>query len=121
MDGNELFSATTPENLGISSSTILNFIERIEKEHINLHGFLVFRNGQIAAEGYWAPYEHDNTHRIYSISKPFVTLAVGLMIDQDRLTLHDRITTCLKDKLPQDLHPYLAQTTTIDLIMMTST
>jgi len=120
MNGNELFSQTTPENLGIASSTILNFIERIEKEHINLHGFLVLRNGQIAAEGYWAPYERDNMHRIYSISKTFVSLAIGLMIDEGRLTLHDRIATFFKDKLPQDLHPYLEQTTIRDLLMMAS-
>jgi len=120
MNENELFSATTPENLGIDSSTILNFIERIEKEHINLHGFLVLRNGQIAAEGYWAPYERDNMHRIYSISKTFVSLAIGLMIDEGRLTLHDRIATFFKDKLPQGLHPYLEQTTIRDLLMMAS-
>src|SRR5690625_3548047 len=102
MNGNELFSQTKPENLGIASSTILNFIERIEKEHINLHGFLVLRNGQIAAEGYWAPYERDNMHRIYSISKTFVSLAIGLMIDEGRLTLLIAIEQFFKISFPKN-------------------
>ena len=48
-----------------------------------MHGFLILRKGQIAAEGYWAPYTENSMHRMYSVSKSFVALAVGLMIDEE--------------------------------------
>lgn len=118
MNETELFSQASPESLGISSSAILSFIERTEKEHINMHGFLVLRKGQLAAEGYWAPYTHESMHRMYSVSKSFVSLAVGLMVDEGKLRLEDRVATFFEDKAPQNLHPYLAQATVRDLLMM---
>lgn len=118
MNETKLFANASPESLGIPSSTILNFIERIEKEQFNMHGFLLLRKGQIAAEGYWAPYTRDSMHRMYSISKSFVALAIGLMIDEGKLSLHDRIASFFKDKVSKNLHPYLAQATIRDLLMM---
>lgn len=120
MHKNKLFSPTSPESLGIPSSAILNFLERIEEEQINMHGFIVLRKGQIAAEGYWSPYSRENIHRMYSISKSFVSLAIGLLIDEGKLSLNDHIVTFFKDKLPKNVHPYLLQTTIRDLLMMAS-
>ena len=120
MNKNKLFSHTTPENLGIPSTSILNFLERIEEEQINMHGFLILRRGQIAAEGYWSPYSRDRMHRMYSISKSFVSLAVGLMIDEGKLRLEDRIVTFFGEKVPSNVHPYVKQATIRDLLMMAS-
>lgn len=83
-----------------------------------MHGFLLVRRNQIAAEGYWAPWSADRKHRIYSISKSFVSLAVGLMIDEGRLTLDDHVADYFPDKVPERLHPWLAASTVRDLLMM---
>lgn len=121
MNQNELFTlSSSPERLGIPSSAILQFIERIEREQICMHGFLLLRHGQIAAEGYWAPYSETSTHRMYSVSKSFVSLAIGLLIDEGKITLHDRVVTFFNDKSPQPIHPYLDQATVRDLLMMAS-
>lgn len=118
MSETQLFSQATPESLGISSASIRSFIERIENENINMHGFLVLRKGQVAAEGYWAPYTQESMHRMYSISKTFVALAVGVMVDEGKLKLEDRVATFFEDYVPQNLHPYLEQATVRDLLMM---
>ncbi|MBP1994132.1 serine hydrolase domain-containing protein [Paenibacillus eucommiae] len=109
-----------PENAGIPSSAVLRFLERIDREQTCMHGFLVLRGGQMAAEGYWAPFTADRKHRMYSVSKSVVSLAVGLLIDEGKLHLEDRATTFFKDKLPEQIHPYLAQTTIRDLLMMST-
>lgn len=119
MNKSELFmQASSPESLGIPSSAILNFIERIDREQICMHGFLLLRKGQIAAEGYWAPYSENSMHRMYSISKSFVSLAIGLMIDEGKIRLDDQVVEFFKDKVPENIHPYLAKTTIRDLLMM---
>lgn len=110
--------APTPESLGIPSQAILNFLQRIDAERINMHGFLLVRHNQIAAEGYWAPWSADRKHRMYSITKSFVALAVGMMIDEGRLSLDDRVAEYFPDKLPANLHPWLATSTVRDLLMM---
>jgi len=116
---NKLFTpASSPESLGIPSSAILNFLNRIDREQICMHGFLLLRKGQIAAEGYWAPYTEHSMHRMYSISKSFVALAIGLMVDEGKISLDDRVVEFFKDKVSQNIHPYLAQATIRDLLIM---
>ncbi|MEF3309288.1 serine hydrolase [Paenibacillus sp. GYB004] len=118
---NELFTlSSSPERLGIPSSAVLQFIETIQGEQICMHGFLLLRHGQIAAEGYWAPYSETSMHRMYSVSKSFVSLAIGLLIDEGKITSSDRVVTFFNDKSPPTLHPYLAQATVRDLLMMAS-
>lgn len=119
MSSEKLFAlAPSPESVGIPSQAILNFLQRIDAERINMHGFLLVRHNQIAAEGYWAPWSAERKHRMYSISKSFVALAVGLMIDEGRLTLTDRVADYFPNKLPATLHPWLATSTIRDLLIM---
>jgi CubicO group peptidase (beta-lactamase class C family) len=88
---------------------------RIDAERICMHGFLLVRRNRIAAEGYWAPWSAERKHRMYSVSKSFVSLAVGMMVDEGRLTLDDRVAAHFPDKLPEELHPWLAASTVRDL------
>ena len=113
-------TAASPESQGIPSRAILNFLQRIDAERINMHGFLLVRHKQIAAEGYWAPWSADRKHRMYSVSKSFVSLAVGMLIDEGRLSLDDRIAEYFPEKLPEKLHPWLAASTVRDLLTMST-
>lgn len=110
--------APSPEQSGIPSDAVLRFLERVDRERICLHGFLLVRQGQVAAEGYWAPFTPERLHRMYSVSKSFVSLAVGLLIDEGKLSLDDTVISFFPDKLPPDLHPWLAEATVRDLLMM---
>ncbi|MGI5878651.1 MAG: serine hydrolase domain-containing protein [Christensenellales bacterium] len=119
MNSNEVLTvAPSPESVGIDSRAVLRFIERLERDHICIHGFLIIRHGRIAAEGYWKPYTADRLHRMYSTSKSFVSLAVGLMADEGKLSLSDPVIRYFPDLLPDNVHPYVAQTTIRDLLMM---
>ncbi len=121
MGSERLFTpAASPESLGIPAQAILNFLRRIDAERIGMHGFLLVRHNRIAAEGYWAPWSADHKHRMYSISKSFVALAIGMMIDEGKLTLDDRVATYFPDKVPANLHPWLAAATVRDLLMMST-
>jgi CubicO group peptidase (beta-lactamase class C family) len=110
--------ALTPESVGLPAQSILRFLDRLEAARVCMHGFLLLRRGQIAAEGYWSPWTAERKHRMYSVSKSFVSLAVGLMIDEGKLSLTDRVADYFPDKTPQPLHPYLAEATVRDLLMM---
>lgn len=119
METNDLFlPAKSPESVGIPSKAVLRFIEGIDRDRICMHGFLLLRHGLIAAEGYWSPYTKDSIHRMYSVSKSFVSLAVGLMIDEGRLSLTDQVAKFFPDKVPENIHKYTADTTIRDLLMM---
>jgi CubicO group peptidase (beta-lactamase class C family) len=121
MGSDKVFTtAPSPESLGIPSRAILNFLQRIDAERVCMHGFLLVRRNRIAAEGYWAPWSADRKHRMYSVSKSFVSLAVGMMVDEGRLALDDRVVDYFADKVPEKLHPWLAASTVRDLLMMST-
>ncbi len=83
-----------------------------------MHSFMLLRNGKTAAEGYWKPFSENSIHRMYSVSKTFVSAAAGVLCGEGELSLDDRVYTFFPDKLPENMHPYHRLTTVRDLLMM---
>src|SRR3954467_555897 len=80
---------SSPEAQGISSSAILAFIEAADKDLDSLHSFMLLRRGRVVAEGWWAPYDADTPHALYSLSKSFTSTAVGLAVAEGKLSVDD--------------------------------
>lgn len=117
---NPLLTAT-PEELGIPSLAINNFIQRLEKNNICMHSLIILRHNKIAAEGYWKPFSAEKKHRMYSITKSFVSIAIGFMIEEGLIKFDDKIISFFEDKLPTDGVPEdIAEMTIRDLLQMTT-
>ena len=107
-----------PENLGLSSQSVLRFIDELEKYGINMHGFSLNLDNRIAAEAYWNPFHSRFQHRMYSVGKSMVALGIGLLEAEGQLHLSDRICRHFPEKLPADLHPYIEAMTIRHLLTM---
>lgn len=117
---NPLLTAT-PEELGIPSLAINNFIQRLERNNICMHSLIILRHNKIAAEGYWKPFSEEKKHRMYSITKSFVSIAIGFMIEEGLIKFEDKIISFFEDKLPADGVPEdIAEMTVRDLLRMTT-
>ena len=109
----------SPEELGFSSKWVENFIDTMERNKICLHSFMMLRHGKVGAEGYWKPFHENQLHRMYSVSKTFVSAAIGMLADEEKISLDDKIIKYFPDKLPEgELQPYIADTTIRDLLIM---
>ena len=62
------------------------------------------RHGQIIAEGYWAPYERELPHQLYSLSKSVTATAIGMLVDEGKLSLDERIIDIFSDKVNTRIH-----------------
>jgi len=114
-------AVVSPESVGIPSRAVLNFIDELEQEGLCMHGFIMMRYGKVFAEGYYAPFHADFPHRMFSISKSFTSVAVGLLQEEGKLSIGDRICDYFPDKLPANgVHPYIAATTIRDMLKMAS-
>jgi len=96
-----MFEYLKPEQVGIDSNNILAFIKELKKYRINIHGFSLSVKNAIVAEGYYAPFHHQSQHRMYSIAKSFVALAIGLLESEGKLSREDFIYTYFPEKLPK--------------------
>ena len=75
----ELEMILTPEKMGISSADITKMLEGYKKEGLSMHSMLVMRHGEIIAEAYAEPFDENSLHRMYSTSKSFVSIAIGVL------------------------------------------
>lgn len=114
----KILQTVTPESVGISSDTILNFIETLEKRGVNMHSFIMLRHGKICAEGYYENYYEEKLQRMYSSSKTITSIAVGLMADEGKIHLDDKIADHFPEFMPENPHPYVLQTKIEDMLRM---
>ncbi len=114
-----VFESVKPESVGISSVWIENFADRLEKSQLPIHSILLMKDDKIVTEMYYAPYKADTQHRMFSITKSFVSVAIGLLAEEGRISLDDRIVDYFPEKLPEgELSPYLSDLTIRNMLMM---
>ena len=82
----------TPEQAGISSDAILQFIQLLEEKQLSTHNLIFMKGNNVFFEKYWAPFHKDFLHRMYSVSKSFVSIAVGFAEQDGLLSLDDKIS-----------------------------
>lgn len=113
------FERVTPESQGIPSKAVVVFLKRLEEIEIPMHSMILMRHGKIVAETYYRPYSRKELHRMFSVTKSMVSLAIGLLCEEGKLSLEDRIVTYFPEKIPKEgVHPYIAQITIRDMLRM---
>src|SRR4051794_1553355 len=110
----------TPESQGVASSAILAFVEAAEREIDALHSFMLLRHGHVLAEGWWAPYEAERPHMLFSLSKSFTSSAIGLAVAEGRLSVDDRVLSFFPDDAPAEPGENLAAMRVHDLLSMST-
>ncbi|MCR4577812.1 MAG: beta-lactamase family protein [Clostridiales bacterium] len=113
-----LFETVSPESLGIPSVSVIRFLDKMKTYGFPIHSYIVTRHGKIAAEGYTAPFGPDTKHRMYSVSKSFTSVAIGMLITEGRLSLDDTAASFFPEYLPEDPSPYTLRATVRDLLRM---
>ena len=76
---------STPEEQGVSSTAILEFLDALAKSKHEFHSFMMLRHGHVIAEGWWTPYRPAANHMLYSLSKSFTSTAAGFAVAEGRL------------------------------------
>lgn len=110
-----------PGQSKVPESAVADFVDRLEADRLTMHGFAMSDRGRLLAEGYWAPFTEKSLHRMYSVGKSFVSLAIGLLQEEGRLHLDDRICGYFRDKCPEEgAHPWIEQMTIRNMLTMTT-
>ena len=107
-----------PEEEGLDSAKISKFIERLKERKTNLHSFILIRNGKILTEAYYEPFDKDFMHRLYSSSKTYVSIAVGMLIGEGKLRLEDKLMDLLPEYANDDQHKWMKECTVEDALKM---
>lgn len=113
-------SHSLPEEQGISSASILEFINAAEKNNLQLHSLMIVRNGKIVTQGWWDPYKPDLKHVLHSLSKSFTSTAIGFAVSEGLLSVEDKIIKFFPNDVPSVPNPHLDEMQVKHLLTMTT-
>ncbi len=112
------FEKALPEETGIPIDCISHFVDRLYKRGIPMHSLLLMHKDKLIFEGYYKPCSEASLHRMFSISKSFTSIAIGLLVDEGKINLDDPIIKYFPEKLPEKVHPWIASMTIRNMLMM---
>ena len=110
----------TPERAGISSEKVLRFFQNLESYEMPLHSAILSKGDEIYAESYYAPFHEKFLHRMYSVSKTFVAVAIGAAVTEGLITLDDAIIDHLPEYKNEQSDEFQARCTVRDMLRMKS-
>lgn len=117
----KMFNNVTPEQAGISSEYVEKFIKALDSHGLAMHSVLMMRGSDIFAEYYWKPFNKEFNHRMYSQTKSFVGIAIGLLEEDGKLNLNDEVYKYFPEKIDAQLPEYLQKLTIKELLTMQTT
>ncbi len=87
------FAKIQPSEAGVPCASISRFFDELEALPFDIHSVIMIRGGKIFLERYYAPYERDTLHRMYSVTKSLVGLAILCLADEGKVDLDTSITS----------------------------
>jgi CubicO group peptidase (beta-lactamase class C family) len=111
---------SSPEAQGIPSSAIAAFVDAAEAKIDALHSVMIVRHGAVVAEGWWAPYQPDDPHMLYSLSKSFTSTGIGLAAAEGKLTIDDPVLQYFPEDAPAEPGTNLKAMRIRDLLAMST-
>jgi len=112
--------ADFPEQAGVSSRGILEFIEDLAKSGIEAHSFMVLRHGKVAFETWRDPYAPGIPHTAFSISKSVTATAAGFAIEEGFMRLDTKLLDIFPEFRPAVYDERLEKITIWHLLTMTA-
>ena len=100
------------------ATRVENFVSRLKREDVCMHGFILDVRGEVKATAYYPPFEEGEAHRMYSVSKSATALAIGLLLDEGKISLDDCIADYFRDFLPEKPDARLMRLKIRDMLRM---
>lgn len=114
------FEMATPESAGLSSSLIKKKLEKLDSYLVPMHSFLILRHKKLVLNAYWKPWQEESLHRMYSVTKSFVSIAIGVLVKDGRVKLSDSVASYFPEYAKSCTDERILACTIEDLLVMSS-
>lgn len=89
----------TPAQAGLDPRRIVAMIDDYQARGLQIHSFMLVRHGQVLCEGYYDPYTPDQLQTVFSLSKTFTSVAVGIAEGEGRIGLDEKVIDIFDDEV----------------------
>ena len=112
------FEKCTPESVGVSSADILKLIKTFDEYQLSTHSLIIAKGRKIIAEAYYEPFNRDFLHRMYSVTKSFMAVSMGLAQQEGLLSLDDKFVKYFPEYENENWNDNLREMTLRDMLKM---
>lgn len=95
-----------------------DFLDRLEELEVPVHSMLLVHKNQLEAEIYYEPFHRERLHRMFSVTKNLVSLGIGILAEDKKISLDDPIIDYFPELVPENPHPYLREMTIRHILKM---
>ncbi len=92
--------ADYPEQVGVSSKEIEALIADFKENNIEVHSFMIMRDGKVAFETWAEPYSPELPHAMYSVSKSVTATAIGFAVEEGLLSTDTKLIDIFPEFIP---------------------
>lgn len=75
------------EDAGVPADALARYLRYLDDAQLSTHDMIIARGDGIFFERYWEPFTPDFRHRMYSVTKSFVSIAIGFLWDDGKIDL----------------------------------
>ncbi|TDU87076.1 CubicO group peptidase (beta-lactamase class C family) [Kribbella voronezhensis] len=112
---------STPEAQGLATAALDSFVAALDASDQEIQTLMLLRHGQVVLAEEWAPYRRADRHMLFSVSKSFTSMAIGLLVEAGQLSLDDQVISFFDaDDLPATVSDNLAAMRIRHLLTMTT-
>ncbi len=112
---NKLPRKETPKTLTEATN---NYVKALRDGQVNMHSIMIVKKGNVLYERYMGEGAPDKPHELWSVSKTFTSIAVGLAINEGYIKLSDKVVSFFPNDLPEKPSKNLKRMTIKDLLTM---
>ena len=104
------FEKASCKDANIEKGMLVDLFNKIEDDKLNVHAMILVKEGNKVFDAYAASYGPDIRENVYSISKSFTSVAVGILIDRGLLSVNDLLSKYFPKEIKNAQPAYHAMT-----------
>jgi CubicO group peptidase (beta-lactamase class C family) len=104
----------------VDARGVIAFLDAVEAANMDLHSLMLLRHGSVVVEGWWAPYRAADIQLLYSLSKTFTAMAIGIAAGDGYLSTDDLVADLLPDLVLTPVPDHLRHLRVRHLLSMAS-
>lgn len=113
-----MFKFTKPESVGYNSSSLKALRDKLDKNNLRIHTLMIAKGNKVFFNINNGLYNEHSIHRMYSQTKSLVGLAIGLLYDDKKIKLTDKLSKYFPEYIDKNTDKVLLNQTIEETLKM---
>jgi len=100
------FNKASVKDANINKGILVDLFNEIEKLKLNIHSMMLLKEGSRVFRASAYSFDEDTKENVYSVSKSFTSIAIGILCDMNLIALDDYVLFYFKEQVNDYLKEY---------------